>query len=247
MGCGSPRRRRSGDRAVWCRWLGGRAAVGWARATVAARPRAAARAGRPPARAATAAAHGRGGEAARSGRLARLVELATRRPSIVSHMARLDYPDLGAADSAAQVMAERIRQARGGRLLNLFKMQLYNPAIAGGWLDLGSAVRFKSELDAPTRELAICLVARITDAEYEWRGHRRLAIAEGFPEVQIDDILNWQKSEAFDQPQRAVLALDEELTPSVKVSDATVAAVKNALPPRQVLELVTTCAYYNMV
>src|SRR6266542_1234180 len=38
MGCGSPRRRRSGYRAVWCRWLGGRAAVGWARATVAARP-----------------------------------------------------------------------------------------------------------------------------------------------------------------------------------------------------------------
>jgi len=162
-------------------------------------------------------------------------------------MARLDYPDLDAAGAEAQAMAERIREARGGRLLNLFKMQLYNPAIAGGWLDLGTAIRFKSELDAATRELAICLVARTTDAEYEWRAHRRLAIEQGFPEGQIDDILNWRNSEAFDQRQRAVLALAEEITRSVQVSDATFAAVKAALPARQVLELVATCAYYNMV
>jgi alkylhydroperoxidase family enzyme len=87
-------------------------------------------------------------------------------------MARVDYPDLASADAETLAMAERIKDQRGGRLLNLFKMQLHNPAIAGAWLDLGSAVRFKSELDAPTRELAICLVASITGSEYEYRAHR---------------------------------------------------------------------------
>jgi alkylhydroperoxidase family enzyme len=180
-------------------------------------------------------------------RRAALVEPPSSAAGIVSLMARLDYPDLGAADSTAQATAERIRQERGGRLLNLFRMQLYNPAIASAWLDLGSAVRFKSELDSPTRELEICLVSRITGAEYEWRSHRRLAIAEGFAEGQLDDILNWRTSEAFDQRQRAVLGLAEELTRSVKISDATFEAVKDALTARQVVEVVATCAYYNMV
>jgi alkylhydroperoxidase family enzyme len=108
-------------------------------------------------------------------------------------------------------------------------------------------VRFKGELDAATRELAICLVARTTNAEYEWRAHRRLAIEEGFPEGQIDGIANWRTNEGFDQRQRAVLTLAEEMTRSVAVADSTFAAVKAVLPPRQVLELVTTVAYYNMV
>ncbi|HET6318275.1 MAG TPA: carboxymuconolactone decarboxylase family protein, partial [Chloroflexota bacterium] len=104
-----------------------------------------------------------------------------------------------------------------------------------------------SDLDAPTRELAICLVARINDAEYEWRAHQRLAVAEGFPEGVLDAIRDWRTSEAFDQRQRAVLALSEELTRSARIADETFAAVKAALPARQVLELVTTVAYYNMV
>jgi alkylhydroperoxidase family enzyme len=162
-------------------------------------------------------------------------------------MARLEYPDLDAADAATQVAAENIRQQRGGRLLNLFKMQLYNPDIATGWLALGSAVRFKGELDAPTRELAICLVARLTGAEYEWTGHRRLALNEGVSEAQLDGILDWRRSHAFDPRQRAVLALAEEMTRSVQVQDATFDAVKSALPPRHVVELVATAAYYNMV
>jgi alkylhydroperoxidase family enzyme len=164
-------------------------------------------------------------------------------------MARLEYPDLDTAGPAVQKTADRIRQERGGRLLNLFKMQLHNPDIANAWLDLGSAVRFKGELDAPTRELAISLVARINDAEYEWRAHRRLAIGEGFSEAQLDGILQWRTAEGLypDPRQRAVLALAEELTRTSKVQDATFEAVKSALPPRQVVELVATVGYYNMV
>ncbi len=162
-------------------------------------------------------------------------------------MARLDYPDLGAPGSPAHAMADRVRQERGGRLLNLYSMQLYNPDIASGWLELGTAVRFKSELDAATRELAICLVAATTGAEYEWRAHRRLAIEQGFSEAVLDDILRWRTAEAFDERQRAVLALTEELTRDVTVKDETFDAVKKVLPANHVVELVATVAYYNMV
>lgn len=144
-------------------------------------------------------------------------------------------------------MEEEIRRQRSGRFPNLFHMMLYNPAIADGWLRLGTAVRFKSELDDPTRELAICLVATITQADYEYRAHRRIAIELGFSEAQIDGLGTWKSAQWLDARQRAVLALADGLTRNVDVDDATFEAARGYLTARQTVELVTTVAYYNMV
>jgi 4-carboxymuconolactone decarboxylase len=160
-------------------------------------------------------------------------------------MARVEYPAVDSAD--AQHMVEQVRQQRGGRFPHLFHMQLYNPAIVDGWLRLGTAVRFKSELDDATRELAICLVARLTGAEYEWRGHRRLAAEAGFSNEQLERIVQWRSSAGLDERQRAVLALAEALTQQIQVDNATFDAARKYLSPRQLVELVTTVAYYNMV
>jgi alkylhydroperoxidase family enzyme len=159
-------------------------------------------------------------------------------------MARVEYPNVDSPE--AQQMVEQIRKERGGRFPNLFRMQLYNPAITDGWLRLGTAVRFKGELDDATRELAICLVARATGAEYEWRAHRRIALEQGFSEAALEAILDWRSGE-FDARQRAVLALTEELTRNVAVQDPTFEAARQYLSPRQLVELVATVGYYNMV
>jgi AhpD family alkylhydroperoxidase len=159
-------------------------------------------------------------------------------------MARIEYPNVDSPE--AQEMVEQVRKDRGGRFPHLFHMQMYNPAIVDGWLQLGTAVRFKSSLDDATRELAICLVARTTGAEYEWRAHRRIALEHGFTEAALDAILDWRAGE-FDQKQRAVLALAEDLTRNVEVGDATFEAAQHHLDARQLMELVTTVGYYNMV
>jgi alkylhydroperoxidase family enzyme len=159
-------------------------------------------------------------------------------------MARVEYPSIDSPD--AQQMVEQVRRERGGRFPHLFHMQLYNPAIVDGWLRLGTAVRFKSELDDAIRELAICLVARTTGAEYEWQAHRRIALEHGFSEAALENILNWRDGE-FDAKQRAVLALAESLTKNVDVDDAIFEEARQHLSPRQMVELVTTVAYYNMV
>src|ERR1700693_4734053 len=105
-------------------------------------------------------------------------------------MARGEDPEVDLPE--AQRLVEEIRQSRSGRFPHLFHMQLYNPAIVDGWLRLGTAVRYKSELDGPTRELAICMVATLTRAEYEYRAHRRIAVELGFSEAQIDGLSDWQ-------------------------------------------------------
>jgi alkylhydroperoxidase family enzyme len=162
-------------------------------------------------------------------------------------MARIDYPDLDSADDDVRAVAQQVRDARGGRLLNLYRMQLHNPAITAGWLALGTAVRYKSELDPKLRELAICYVARLTGAEYEWQAHRKLALGEGFDGQALDGILDWRSSKAFDERQRAVLGVAEASTRNVEVDDATFNSVKAHLPARHIVELVATIGYYNMV
>src|SRR5919202_2518534 len=108
-------------------------------------------------------------------------------------MARVEYPDTSSPE--AQAMVDEVRRQRNGRFPHLFHMQLYNPAIVDGWLRLGTAVRFKSELDSATRELAICLEARITGSDYEWLAHRRVALSEGVSEAQLDRILDWRNAD----------------------------------------------------
>jgi alkylhydroperoxidase family enzyme len=160
-------------------------------------------------------------------------------------MARVEYPEIDSPE--AQQMVEQIRRERSGRFPHLFHMQIHNPAIADAWLRLGTAVRFKSDLDGPTRELAICLVATLTEAEYECRAHRRIAIELGFSEAQIDGLRDWRTANWFDAKQRAVLALTEGLTRDVAVDDAVFQAARSHLSARQTVELVTAVAYYNMV
>jgi alkylhydroperoxidase family enzyme len=162
-------------------------------------------------------------------------------------MARVDYPDTSSPSGEMADVIQLIRQERGGRFPNLFRMQLHNPAMARAWLQLGTAVRFKGQLDGQTRELAICCVARATGAEYEWQAHSRLAVQEGVSQAQLDLLPNWRGSDQFDARQQAVLGLADELTRAVKVQEATLAAARKHLPDNQLVELVITVAYYNMV
>jgi AhpD family alkylhydroperoxidase len=162
-------------------------------------------------------------------------------------MARVDYPDVSSPSGEVAETIQLIRDERGGRFPNLFKMQLHNPAIAAAWLRLGTAVRYKSALDDQTRELAICCVARITGAEYEWRAHSRLAREFGLTDAQLDALPNWRGSDQFDDRQRAVLTLADESTRSVSVEPATIEALRRYLPDNQLVELMVTVAYYNMV
>jgi alkylhydroperoxidase family enzyme len=159
-------------------------------------------------------------------------------------VARIEYAGSGSPE--AERVAEVVRSQRGGRFPHLYQMLVHSPVVAEAWLRLGTAVRYQSEVDEATRELVICLVARMTRAEYEWRPHRRLAVEQGFSEAQIDGILDWRSGE-FGEKHAAVLALAEGLTRDVEVDDEVFDALREHLTSRQLVELVATVAYYNML
>jgi len=165
-------------------------------------------------------------------------------------MARLPYVPADLQEPQDVVAAVRAR--RGGQLFNLDRILLHSPPVAMGWNALLGAVRRDMTLSPRLRELAMCAVAALNGADYEWGHHAPLYLEAGGTQAELDAMRDPQAALAepspFDEAARAALALTVAMTRDVQVSDATFAAVRAALPDdRQVFELVMTIAAYNMV
>jgi alkylhydroperoxidase family enzyme len=159
-------------------------------------------------------------------------------------------PDSDLAGPKELVDAIRARRA-GGKLLNLDRMLLNSPAFAKGWNTMFAAVRGQLSLPAKLREICIMAIGTLNHADYEWAQHEKeFAAAGGTPE-QLVALKNVgaaiKNTKLFDEAERASLALADEMTRTVKVSDATMKRVRALLPDSQVVELIGTIAGYNMV
>ena len=90
---------------------------------------------------------------------------------------RIPYVAADIAEPAEVVAA--IRARRGGELLALDRMLLHSPPLAAGWNTFLGAVRNGLLVDRRLRELAMCTVAVLNGAEYEYAQHAPLYIAAG--------------------------------------------------------------------
>jgi alkylhydroperoxidase family enzyme len=131
-------------------------------------------------------------------------------------------------------------------------MLLHSPPLAQGWNGYMGAVRTQLAVPAKLRELAMCVVAVLNHADYEFHHHAPEFLRAGGTAAQLDALRHAGDPKAdlsaFDAAERAVLALAVEMTRNVAVDDATMAAVRAALPDdRQVVEIVAVVAAYNMV
>jgi len=153
-------------------------------------------------------------------------------------------------DPRLATLIASIRARRNGKLINLDRMLLHSPPYAEGWNTLLGAVRRKLELDAQIRELAICTVARITGAKYEWLQHAPEYLAAGGPQAKLDlldDVDAAAKDPRLTDRERAAVRLAAEMTRSVQVSDPVLKQAQALFGDRQLVELVGTIATYNMV
>jgi AhpD family alkylhydroperoxidase len=159
-------------------------------------------------------------------------------------MARIPY-----ADPAAPDHAEAAAHIVGSRktLGHLHRMLLHSPPVAMGWIDMFDAVRWKTVLSGKLREMAMCQVAAINGAAYEWAAHAPIALREGATQAQLDALPDWAGATVFDATERAALALCDAMTKHVHVPDEVFAAARAVLPERELVELVVTIAGYNCV
>ena len=164
-------------------------------------------------------------------------------------MPRIAYQPENLAEPAALVDA--IRARRGGRLLHLDRMLLHSPPLAAGWNGYLKAIRTELALDPRLRELAMCVVASLNGAHYEFHHHAPEFLRAGGTAQQVEALRQpvqaLQAAGLFDDTALAALRLTIEMTRQVTVDDRTFAAVHDALGDRQTVELVGVIATYNMV
>jgi len=142
----------------------------------------------------------------------------------------------------------KIKGARGGRLINIYRLMLHSPALASAWFDLNQAVRYGTEIDGQCRELAVIRVAILNNVEYVIRAHGpAYALKEGLTPEQVAALSDWQPSDLFDEKQRALLAYTDAVTRDLDVPDAVFADVRQHFSERQVVELTMLIGAYNML
>jgi alkylhydroperoxidase family enzyme len=164
-------------------------------------------------------------------------------------MPRIAYQPEDLTEPAALVDA--IRARRGGRLLNLDRMLLHSPPLAAGWNGYLKAVRTELALEPRLREMAMCVVASLNGAHYEFHHHAPEFLRAGGSAQQVEALrqpeLALHQANLFDDAARAALRLTIEMTRQVAVGDGTFDAIHAALGDRGTVELVAVIATYNMV
>jgi len=152
-----------------------------------------------------------------------------------------DHPEL------AETIA-KIKGARGGRLINIYRLMLHSPALANAWFDLNQAVRYGTEIDGQSRELAVIRVAILNDVEYIQRAHGpAYALKEGLTPEQVAAVANWRASTLFSEQQCALLAYTDAMTRDIAVSDDVYSGLRNYFSERQTVELTLLIGAYIML
>ena len=85
-------------------------------------------------------------------------------------MARVPLIDEQTAVEHSDLIA-KIKGSRGGRLINIYRLMLHSPSLANAWFDLNQAVRYGTEIDGQSREIAVIRVAILNNVDYVLRAH----------------------------------------------------------------------------
>ena len=152
-------------------------------------------------------------------------------------------------------LVDAILARRGGQLINLDKALLWSEPLARGWNTYLKAVRTELPTSRKLRELAICTVALLTGALYEYHHHAPDFLAAGGTQAELDaldrvvagDARRSAADAALGEIEQLVIRYAAQMTRDVQVEDALFDALKTHFDTTQLVELTAAIATYNMV
>ncbi len=121
------------------------------------------------------------------------------------------------------------------------------PAMLNAWTSLAWPLRQDAASPRGLRELTIMRVAQLTSAPFEWIAHWDMAVKHGISVEQLEELGRWRESTRFTTDEQAALALTDQLTLELEVSDQTWAALAERFSDGELVELVLTISFYSCV
>jgi 4-carboxymuconolactone decarboxylase len=128
-----------------------------------------------------------------------------------------------------------------------FNVLLRSPEMGNLAQKFGAATRFNQSMPRKLNEMAIIITGRYWTAQYEWIAHKRAALAAGLDPAIVDAIQNGRRPTGMAKDEEAVYTFCNELLKTKQVSDATFAAVKNAVGEKGVVDLIGVMGWYQTV
>lgn len=162
-------------------------------------------------------------------------------------------------------LVNAILTRRGGQLINLDTALLWSEPLARGWNVYLKAVRTELPTDRKLRELAICTVALLTGAAYEYHHHAPDFLTAGGTPEQLDALQAYCKnaliqfranplglplasmSSALNPIETLVTQYAAQMTLTVKVDEPVFTDLEKHLSTTEIVELTSAIATYNMV
>lgn len=134
-----------------------------------------------------------------------------------------------------------------GAMRGPFNAMLHHPAAGTVVQRLGELLRFEGTLSDAQREVAILVVGRHWQAQYEWWAHARIAEAADVDPAVIQAIYDRAPLPTDDDALNVIYAFVRELIETQHVADETYAAAQDQLGETGVVELVILAGYYGII
>ncbi len=155
-------------------------------------------------------------------------------------MARMAQADPSKDAKLASVYAH-IERTRGA-VSNVLKAFSQAPEGLERFAALGEYVRYRNELPARARELAILTIAR--GNQYAWTHHVTPALRAGVAQSELDAYDKGVLAPTLSGAERAAIAFAQEFGNAGRVSEATFEAARSHFSDRQLTDLVLLCGYF---
>jgi alkylhydroperoxidase family enzyme len=132
--------------------------------------------------------------------------------------------------------------------LDIFRLMALATTSFRPLLSLGTAILTKQELDPKLRELAILQAAALTPGEYEWVQHVPIAKAVGATDEEIAAVERGDCDAAcLGERERVLLRFGEQALRTTNVEAPLFEEARKHFSPREIVELMLTLGYYNML
>jgi 4-carboxymuconolactone decarboxylase len=160
-------------------------------------------------------------------------------------MSRVDYLKPEELSPEQRRVHDEIAGPRGGSVRGPFAVWLRTPRIADAANRLGNAIRVEGKLDKRLFELAILVIARHWNAQYEWFVHEKDALAAGVSSGVIEAIRHRRIPDFARPDEELVYDIVNELHQIRTISQASYDRAVAALGIDLFIELITTVGFYT--
>jgi alkylhydroperoxidase family enzyme len=164
-----------------------------------------------------------------------------------------DPPPTTTAEDAKILASVKARRAPNP-LLPLDLALLHSYPVTEGWNSFIGAIRTRTSLSTVIRELAICRVAVVNGALFEWEQHAPLLTEGGLSDKALKivgdaqaDFSNESAFRVLTVEQTAVLAYTDAMTKTVTVPDGVFGKLRECFDEKEIVEITATVAAYNCV